>query len=510
MTILVCGSSGLLGRDLCKLLDAENIPYIGTYNNNYINKAIKINFYDITDIENKLNEIKPTICINCIVERQLEICENNWNETKKVNIDITNNLAKICNKLNIHLIHISTDYVFDGLNAPYYPENETNPLQNYGISKLLSEKKVIAKCKNYTIIRVPVLYSDNIKNFEENAVTLIGKKVLNRIEQFSEDNFSIRRPNYIPDFCKFIVDLIKIPQNGIYHYCNPYDKITKFEMSQIISEYLNKKHNILPINEEPKDGAERPKDTFLKDTKYVIEKYNFLSIKCGLERCFSKIMHPKLDINNDLNTKDVFFMIDLDGTLIDTDYLHYEGYYNAFKKYNIDLCYNDYLNILNDKGLDNYLDLNFAKDKIKIKYDKNCFIKNSDKDINIQFIQNADIFINFIDKYKINHVVVTNTSLDNVNFFKGKLPLLNKLQNWIVREDYINPKPDSECYYTAKQKFYNNEKCIIGIENSIVGYNSIKNITDCIYILTSKNDKQYSYLKKNDVYLIDNYTSIFE
>ncbi len=63
-------------------------------------------------------------------------------------------------------------------------------------------------------------------------------------------------------------------------------------------------------------------------------------------------------------------MIDLDGTLIDTDYLHYEGYYNALKKYNVELCHTDYLNILNDKGFDNYLDLNFAKDKIKIKYDK--------------------------------------------------------------------------------------------------------------------------------------------
>lgn len=507
MNVLVCGSSGLLGRDLCKLLDKKNINYIGTYNNNYVDKAIKINFNDITDIENKLIQIKPTICINSIVERQLEICENNWIETKKVNIDITNNLAKICDKLNIHLIHISTDYVFDGMNAPYYPEDETNPLQNYGISKLISEKKVLAKCKKYTIIRVPVLYSDNITNFEENAVTLIGKKVLNRIEQFSEDNFSIRRPNYIPDFCNFIIDLIKDPKIGIFHYCNPYDKITKFEMSKIISEYLNKNHNILPINDEPKDGAERPKDTFLKDNKYDIERYDFTSIKDGLEKCFEKIWHPKLDINSNINTKDIFLMIDLDGTLINSDYLHYDGYYNAFKQYNLDLNYNDYLNILNDKGMDNYLDINFTENKIKIKKIKNNYIKNIE---NINFINNADIFINFIDKYKINHVVVTNTSCENVNFFKTKLPLLTKLQNWIVREDYKNPKPDSECYYKGKEKFYNNEKYIIGIENSISGYNSIKNLTNCIYILSNKNDNQYNYFKKNDVYLIDNYTSIFE
>jgi dTDP-4-dehydrorhamnose reductase len=507
MNVLVCGSSGLLGRDLCKLLDKEQINYIGTYNSNYIENSIKINFQNIEDIKNKLLEIKPTICINSIVERQLEICENNWIETKKVNIDITNNLAKVCNELNIHLIHISTDYVFDGMNAPYYPEDETNPLQNYGISKLISEKKVIAKCKKYTIIRVPVLYSDNIKNFEENAVTLIGKKVLNRIETFSEDNFSIRRPNYIPDFCNFIVDLIKEPKIGIYHYCNPYDKITKFEMSKIISEYLHKNHSILPINEEPKDGAERPKDTMLKDNKYDITKYNFISIKNGLEKCFHKIWHPKLDINSNLNIEDIFFMIDLDGTLLNTDYLHFEAYNKVFKIYNKELSYNDYLYILNNEGMDNYLTHNFQNDKDKIKIDKNNHLHLIEK---IEFIKNADLFIDYINKYNINHVVVTNTSSKNIKFFKEKVPLLNKLKNWIVREDYNIPKPDSECYNLGKNKFYKNEKYIIGIENSIAGHKSIKNLTNCIYIITEKNDSQYNYFKKNDVYLIQDYISIFE
>ena len=507
MLVLVCGSSGLLGRDLCNLLKKNNINYIGTYNNNYIKNSIKINFNEILDIENKILEINPTICINCIVERQLEICENNWDAIKKTNIDITNNLAKICSKLNIHLIHISTDYVFDGMNAPYYPENETNPLQNYGISKLISEKKILAKCKLYTIIRVPVLYSDNIKNFEENAVTLIGKKVLNRIETSKEDNFSIRRPNYIPDFCNFILDIILQPKNGIFHFCNPNDKITKYEMSKIISKYLNKKHNIIPINDEPKDGAERPKDTLLLDNKFDILKYSFTPINIGLEKCFSKLYHPELNIHNNYNINDIFFLIDLDGTLIDTDMIHYECYQKCFKKYNIDIDYNKYLNILNSIGIDNYLKNNYSELRDEIKKEKNSYIKNIDK---IEIIKNADILIDYIYKYNINHVVVTNTSSDNVNFFKNKIPILSKLNNWITREDYINPKPDSECYNLAKNKFYKNEKYIIGIENSIAGYLSIKNLTESIYIITDKNKEDYTYFKKENVYLINDYISIFE
>jgi dTDP-4-dehydrorhamnose reductase len=508
MKIIVCGSSGLLGRELMKQFNDNNIDCIGTYNNNYVPNSIKINFNDINDIKTNFIKNNLTICINSIVERQLEICEGNWDTTKKINIDITNNIAKVCKELNIYLIHISTDYVFDGQKAPYYPDNETNPLQNYGISKLISEKKVIANSDKYSIIRVPVLYYDNIKNFEENAVTLIGKKILNRIEIQKEDNFSIRRPNYIPDFCEFIIDIVKNPIYGILHYCNPYDKVTKYEMSNIISNYLEKKNNIISINEEPKDGAERPKDTLLKDNKFDIMKYKFTPIKIGLEKCFSKIYHPKLNINNDINTSEIFFMIDLDGTLIESDYCHYEGYKKSLEKYNINLEYEDFLNIINNKGIDKYLDNFFTNDeKSIIKNNKNLFLKNINS---INLIKNANIFIDYIHKYNINHVVVTNTSLENILLFKEKVPELNKLKNWITREEYNNPKPSSECYELGKKKFYNNEKYIIGIENSISGYKSLQNITKSIYIITDINDIQYKYFKKEDVYLINNYLSIFE
>jgi dTDP-4-dehydrorhamnose reductase/beta-phosphoglucomutase-like phosphatase (HAD superfamily) len=508
MKVIVCGGSGLLGRDLCKKLKQKNIDYIGTYNNNPIENGVNIDFKNINNIELFFNEIKPTICVNCIAERRLEICETDWKETKITNIDIVNNLAKICYKLNIHLIHLSSDYVFDGSTPPYYPESKTNPLQNYGISKLVSEKRVIANCKKYTIIRVPVLYTDTSKVLDNNAITLIGKKVLNRIEKFSEDNYSIRRPNYIPDFCNFIIEFIIDPKIGIYHFCNPYDKFTKYEISRIISDYLNKKHTILPIDNESANNTERPIDTHLKDDNYDITKYYFTPFVIGLEKCFSRFWHPKLEINSDMNTKDIFFMIDLDGTIIDTDKLHYQGYIAALKNYDKFLTYNEYINIVNNEGIDNYLNKHFFEYKYQIKDYKNFYIKNCSNDI--RFIQNADNFIHYILIYNINYVIVTNTSNENVKFFKEKLPLLNELKNWVVREDYNNPKPNSECYALAKQKYYNNEKSIIGIENSIVGYNSIKNFTDCVYIITSKNDCHYEYFKRQDVYLIDNYVSIFE
>lgn len=505
MSILVCGASGILGKELINLLDSKNMSYIGTYNNNKIKNGIKIDFFNLNEIEQIMINNNITICINCIVERQVDICEDDWLRVKKTNIDITNNLSKICNKLDIYFIHISTDYVFDGRNAPYFPTYEPNPLQNYGISKLISEYKVKANCKKYVIIRVPVLYTNNLRNLEDSAVTLIGKKILNRIEKFKEDNFSLRRPTYIPDFCLFIYDFIKEPKTGIYHFCNPIDKVTKYQIARIIANILNKDINIISINEEPKDSVERPKDTFLKDDKYNIFDYKFTELSKGLELCFQKLIHPKLSLNDNINTNNIFFLIDLDGTLIDTDTLHFYAYRDAVKSlYNFNLSYEEYCRVSNNEGIDDYLIKTFGPDN-NCKLTKNKFLQLNN---HIELIKNADIFIEFLDRYNINHVVVTNTSLENVNFFKSKLPILNKIKNWITKEDYINSKPNSECYDLAKKTYYKNEKYIIGIENTLIGYKSIKNITDCIYLVTNKNDYYYNELKKLDVYLIDDLLDI--
>ena len=119
--VLICGSSGLLGTRIIDNFKKSDIPYIATYNTNPIADGIKIDFTDIQSIQDVIQHNEITACINCIVERRVDVCENNWSETKRVNIDITNNIAKVCNRYGIHLIHISTDYVFDGLKPPYTP-----------------------------------------------------------------------------------------------------------------------------------------------------------------------------------------------------------------------------------------------------------------------------------------------------------------------------------------------------------------------------------------------------
>ena len=123
MKVLLCGGSGLVGRVIIKIFNERNEgSIIGTYNTKKYSNCIKLNFIDTNKLEKKISEINPDICISNIAERQNETCEKEWNKIKKVNIDIPYNLSVICKKLNIFLVHISTDCnIYDN------PKTNTNP-----------------------------------------------------------------------------------------------------------------------------------------------------------------------------------------------------------------------------------------------------------------------------------------------------------------------------------------------------------------------------------------------
>jgi dTDP-4-dehydrorhamnose reductase len=513
--VFVCGASGLLGGDLCTYFQNHGIDYQGTYYRHPAPNLIQVDFNKSEDIEQAMKSFETTVCVNCVVERMVNVCEEDWQTTKSVNIDLPNRIARVCQKLGIHLIHISTDYVFDGKSPPYLPSSSTNPLQNYGISKLISENRVFASCKTTTVIRVSVLYTENVRNLEDNAVTLIGKKVLNRIEPSKEDNYSVRRPNYIPDFCHFIGDMVKNPKSGTFHYYNPHVATTKYQTAEYISEFLHKPmvNHIQPIErcDVPIEDVERPLDTQLIDNQYKINKYPFTPFIECIQRCFSGLYHPPLYLNQPPK-KDIFFLLDLDGTLVDTDKLHFIAYHEALStiiQYNLN--YDTYEQAIQRGGMDKFLKENLLvcdAVKAQIKRRKTEYMLNNDEPVLL--MKNAEKLIEYIHKYNIGHAVVTNTSKAVVESFKTRNPRLNSLENWVTREDYGAPKPDSECYKLALQKFGKNETHIIGIENTVLGYQSLSGVTKCIYIVTEKGAMFYDHFKRMDAYLINDFEQVFD
>ena len=503
--ILICGASGLVGKEMCNLLDEQKINYIGTYNKNKIDKKnmYQVDFSNPLLLEEFLEKHKITCCIFCIVERLTDVCENNWNEIRKTNIDLVHMISFLCNKLDINLIHLSTDYVFDGSKQPNFPDSLKNPLQNYGISKLISEYRVESNCKNhnYCIVRTPVLYSP-LSQLHDNAVCLIGKNVmdLRKNKKVNEDNYCIRRPLYISDLCKFIYDCYNERYKGIYHFYNPYNIYTKYEISKIIGKYLNINiENIIPNNNKSEGVAPRPYDTQLMDNKIEINNYNFKDFNESIEECFSKFKHENISL---INKNDFFICLDMDGTIIESNSAHYNAYKKVFEKYDKPFLNLDEWNniILNDSFTKCYLDKIFDENTCnQIKKEKMEMLKEEA----IFYTKNSDIFLKYLIDNKFNFCIVTNTNRETVEIFKEKLPLLNLINNWICREDYNLSKPNSECYELAKHKYYKNEKYIVGFEDSMVGYKALKNITDLIYIYNNE-----SVFKNNDCYLFDDFNKM--
>ena len=114
----------------------------------------------------------------------------------------------------------------------------------------------------------------------------------------------------------------------------------------------------------------------------------------------------------------------------------------------------------------------------------------------LKLIEGAQEFINNIIENNINYCIVTNSSYDTVELYKNNIPILNKLNNWIYRENYNKPKPSGECYELAIKKYYSNEKYIIGFENSICGLKALQQITKIIYFVTYKDYIFYKIYKK--------------
>lgn len=504
MKVLVCGSSGLVGSDLCSLLEQKSIPYLGIHNSRPQKNSYKINILDAGEFNRFLDTQQPTVCVNCIADRNVDTCETNWEQTKKVNTDIVTALAKACHQKNIFLIHISTDYVFDGRKSPYSPTSQVNPLQIYGITKFLAECRIKSILDEYCILRVPVLYTNTSSKLSETAVTVLAKKVMNQIENCKEDNYSVRRPVFIPDFCHFIFDCIESKKLGIYHFYNSIDKKTKYSMCKMIGNYLQKPiDHIIPVNDPPSNDASRPYDTNFIDNQYDRNDYPNTPVSGGIALSLEKYWHPP--IYDAQSADSLFFLFDLDGTLVDTDTVHYDCYAKVLKEYDIHVSWETYISFNNlDKGLQAIIKNDTLYEEIKQKKRTAMLELES-----INMIPGAKELIEHLTKWNVQFVVVTNTGQETVNHFKKICTTLQLIKNWVVREDYSLPKPNSECYELAMKRYYQNQKYILGVENNLNGLRALKAITNRIYIITDKDNHEYKELRTEDCYLVKDLTCLY-
>ena len=579
MSILICGASGLVGRDLCELFDRENIRYDGTYHTckdsafcerENMFRVDFTNTYEVSDFFTE-NKHRWLVCVFLVVERSL--CDKEWNELMRINVDAVDMMSSLCAKEGIYFIHLSTDNVFDGSSPPYFPSSPVNPLQNYGITKLMSEYRVqqnyappvsLATClssssaaaPNYCIIRTPVLYSSNqALSLYENEVTVLSKCIMDLRNAQGitttkwEDDYSIRRPVYIPDLCIFIrvVATIAIETcdirggiaretpkfSGVYHFYNPDNCFTNYQMMKSFAEYMELPHQHIVQRRRPYPTSNgcvvdrQPYDTQLFDARYNIHNFFTHTFSETIPHIFSRFKHPKIGVSEGDSVKrpnTYFIMFDLDGTLVHTSYAHYRSYLDVFRNRGIPfMSYSDWNKYINYHSIHIYLENVAAElanqDLVQmerilsdIRNEKLAAFKIYAA-LYVTPTKNALDMLRFIEANPdtINAVVVTNSSSETTNIIREVFPELNKITKWSVRETYFQPKPHPESYAKATDMYYNQEKYVIGFENTNIGYESMRHLTPIVYLYIDEYDdyaKQDKWYHKKDAFIFDDYRCV--
>lgn len=257
MKILITGSNGMLGHDLEKVLKDKHELVLTT------SKIL-----DITDKENTIDFIvknKPDLVINSAAYTDVDGCETNQDLAYAVNGEGVRNLALACREVDCPLVHVSTDYVFDGsARNPIEEDGEIGPISVYGKSKLKGEEAIQEILDKYFILRTAWLYGINGKNFPKTMLELA--KDHSEITVVYDE---VGTPTYTPDLAYGISQIIETDYYGIYHLTNS-GQCSWCEFARYIFEIAGCDVKVIPVTaSEFSRPAPRPSYSVLKNKKWI-------------------------------------------------------------------------------------------------------------------------------------------------------------------------------------------------------------------------------------------------
>lgn len=261
MNILITGSKGQLGLELASL--GYQFPNFHLF----CTDKFSLNILNFEESEQYVSKNKIDVIVNCAAYTDVNKAEDEFEMADEVNHLAVKNLGLIAKKHHIKLIHISTDYVFDGNSEiPYEESDTTNPQNAYGISKLNGEKALLEiNPKNSLIIRTSWLYSEFGNNFVKSMLKLSKEK-----ESITVVSDQIGSPTYAKDLALAILQIIQAISSEdlqIYHYANK-GQCSWFDFASAIMKIANQNCEVLPIPSSAfKTKAKRPKYSLLNTDK---------------------------------------------------------------------------------------------------------------------------------------------------------------------------------------------------------------------------------------------------
>lgn len=257
MKILIVGGTGMLGSECKKALSQDHEVIAPS--------KTDMDIISWDGVIENLQTISPDVVLNCAGLTDVDACETEDFAVRKMNIEGPRNLAQCCARFQCKLVHISSDYVFDGqkmMPQPYFEDDNLNPLSAYGKSKVDSELAVRDNSPNYIIVRSGWLYSLNGKNFVK---SIVGKALEKSGGVLRVVNDQFGSPTWSYRLALQIKALLENDGRGTYHataegYCS------RIEYASFILEKLDIKATLEPCHMKDLDGvlARRPANCLLE------------------------------------------------------------------------------------------------------------------------------------------------------------------------------------------------------------------------------------------------------
>ncbi len=292
LKVLITGANGLLGQKLMEqLIPDSKVEVIGTGRgrarlSGLGRKSVLWKEMDVTDRTQVLEvfaEIKPDAVIHTAAMTQVDDCEQDHAQCRKANVDAVSNLIEACRIFDAHLVHLSTDFIFDGEAGPYSEEALPNPINYYGRTKLEAENLIKESGIKWTIVRTVLVYGI-ANDMSRSNIILWVKKSLEEGKTIKVVNDQWRTPTLAEDLAVGCILIVKKGELGIFNISGK-DFLTPFEMAIQTADYFDLDKSLISevdstIFTQP---AKRPPKTgFIIDKAKKVLGYNPKSFMEGI------------------------------------------------------------------------------------------------------------------------------------------------------------------------------------------------------------------------------------
>jgi dTDP-4-dehydrorhamnose reductase len=273
MRILVTGANGLLGQKLVNLLQKDkDVHLIATARGKSaltISKGEyhKLDITDASEVDRIVAATKPEVIINTAAMTNVDQCETEREQCWKANVNSVKHIIQACSKNNVHLVHVSTDFIFDGSHGPLDENEKPAPVNYYGESKLAAEELIVKSNINWSILRTVLVFGITADMSRSNIVLWV-KNNLEQGKSIQVVNDQWRTPTLAEDLASGCYLAAKQKAKGIYHISGK-DFLSPYDIAIHTAEFFKLDKSLIKATDATmfKQTARRP-----LTTGFIIEK----------------------------------------------------------------------------------------------------------------------------------------------------------------------------------------------------------------------------------------------